>query len=143
MTLAAGGEPSLPGGGGLARVMRETGAPTTRGAVETLADRWFRAVPLQQRGDNGAPLLNRPDLGESEKLHLTLTEHVVGRRRAPPAVESAPAGVRALHRSGRRGSDAAALAGRARRHNRGRRRPGWIRQNGAAACRRRWLRGRG
>jgi len=81
MTLAAGGEPSLPGGGGLARVMRETGAPTTRGAVETLADRWFRAVPLQQRGDNGAPLLNRPDLGESEKLHLTLTEHVVGQRR--------------------------------------------------------------
>jgi tetratricopeptide (TPR) repeat protein len=81
MTLAAGGEPSVPGGGGLARVMRETGAPTTRAAVETLAGRWFRAVPTQLRQEPGEPLLNRPDLGESEKLHLTLTEHVVGQRR--------------------------------------------------------------
>ena len=81
MNLAAGGEPSLPGGGGLARVVRETGAPTTRAALETLADRWFRAVPPQVRLDVGEPLLNRSDLGDSEKLHVTLTEHVVGQRR--------------------------------------------------------------
>lgn len=81
MSLAAGGEPSVPPGGGLARVLRETGAPTTRGALETLADRWFRAVPSQARHDPVEPLLNRPDLGESEKLHVTLNEHVVGQRR--------------------------------------------------------------
>jgi len=82
MNLAAGGEPSVPPGGGLARVLRETGAPTTRGAVERLADRWFRAAPSQARLDLvGEPLLNRTDLGESEKLHVTLTEHVVGQRR--------------------------------------------------------------
>jgi tetratricopeptide (TPR) repeat protein len=81
MTLAVGGEPSVPAAGGLARVLRETGAPTARGAVESLADRWFRAVPPQMLLDIDVPLLNRPDLGDSEKLHLTLTEHVVGQRR--------------------------------------------------------------
>jgi tetratricopeptide (TPR) repeat protein len=81
VALATGGEAAVPGGGGLARVFRETGAATGREAVEALADRWFRPVPGHVRLELGEPLLNRPDLGESEKLHLTLTEHVVGQRR--------------------------------------------------------------
>src|SRR5207237_2356292 len=53
-----------------------------RAAVGELADRWFRsAAPLSENGGLGEPLLNRPDVGESEKLHATLREHVVGQRR--------------------------------------------------------------
>src|SRR5579859_3854106 len=76
--LASGGEPGLPAGGGLTRVFRETGATTPRAAVEALVDRWFRAAPAEG-GDE--PPLNRPELGESEKLHAALREHVVGQRR--------------------------------------------------------------
>jgi tetratricopeptide (TPR) repeat protein len=79
--LAAGGEPSLPTGGGLARVLRETGTTTPRAAVEVLVDRWFRAAPAHAVLDQAEPLLNRPELGEPEKLHATLREHVVGQRR--------------------------------------------------------------
>src|SRR6266849_2397703 len=79
--LASGGEPSLPTGGGLARVFRETGTSTPRQAVEVLVDRWFRAAPAHIVLDQAEPLLNRPELGESEKLHATLREHVVGQRR--------------------------------------------------------------
>src|ERR1051326_5456723 len=78
--LPSGAEPSLPTGGGLARVLRETGASSTRGAVQMLVDRWFRAAPAGAPTVD-EPLLNRPELGESEKLHATLREHVVGRRR--------------------------------------------------------------
>jgi tetratricopeptide (TPR) repeat protein len=79
--LASGGEPSLPVGGGLARVFRETGTTTPRRAVEVLVDRWFRAAPAHVVLDQAEPPLNRPELGESEKLHATLREHVVGQRR--------------------------------------------------------------
>jgi tetratricopeptide (TPR) repeat protein len=79
--LAAGGEPSLPAGGGMTRIFRETGATTPRAAVEALGDRWFRAAPAQTALDPGEPPLNRPELGESEKLHVVLREHVVGQRR--------------------------------------------------------------
>ena len=80
--LAAGGHPSLPGSGGLARVFRETGAPTVRGAVSALTARWFRAAPDHAVGlTNADPVLNRPDLSESEKLYATLREHIVGQRR--------------------------------------------------------------
>jgi tetratricopeptide (TPR) repeat protein len=76
--LASGAEPSMPPSGGLARVMRETGAVTSRGAVGALVDRWFRAP----RGDGAEELaLNRIDLDEDEKLHITLREHVVAKRR--------------------------------------------------------------
>src|SRR5438034_6530091 len=78
-TIAAGAEPSLPSGGGLARVLRETGATTTRGAIAVLVDRWFRA-PRNLTQAEEAPL-NRTDLDEDEKLHLTLREHVVEKRR--------------------------------------------------------------
>ncbi|MDQ3809723.1 MAG: ATP-binding protein, partial [Chloroflexota bacterium] len=81
VSLATGGEAAVPSGGGLARVFRETGATSGRAALEVLADRWFRAVPRQVRVDADEPLLNRSDLGESEKLHLTIREHVVGQRR--------------------------------------------------------------
>src|SRR5579884_248166 len=77
-SLAAGSEPSLPAGGGIARVLRETGAATPRGAVEALIDRWFRA-PAQPSLEE--PVLNRPDLSESEKLHATLRQHVIEQRR--------------------------------------------------------------
>jgi tetratricopeptide (TPR) repeat protein len=80
MSLAAG-EAGQPVGGGVGRVFRETGASSSRGAVAVLADRWFRPVPAHLRDDGGEPPLNRPDLGESEKLHLTLSEHVIGQRR--------------------------------------------------------------
>src|SRR5207245_7446054 len=80
-TLAAGGEPSLPGGGGMTRVFRETGATSPRAAVEALVDRWFRAAPVQAGADLAEPPLNRPGLGESEKLHAALRDHVVGQRR--------------------------------------------------------------
>ncbi len=80
MSLAAGDAAPSPGGGVL-RVFRETGAGTSRDAVAALADRWFRAVPPHVRQEVDEPLLNRPDLGESEKLHVTLSEHVVGQRR--------------------------------------------------------------
>src|SRR6266852_2873433 len=80
-TLASGGEPSLPAGGGMARVFRETGTTTPRQAVEVLIDRWFRAAPTHAVLDQAEPPLNRPELGESEKLHATLREHVVGQRR--------------------------------------------------------------
>src|SRR5712692_10277678 len=79
--LASGGEPSLPAGGGLARIFRETGTTTPRRAVEVLVDRWFRAAPAHIVLDQAEPPLNRPELGESEKLHATLREHVVGQRR--------------------------------------------------------------
>src|SRR6266851_609526 len=80
-TLASGGEPSLPAGGGMARVFRETGTTTPRQAVEVLVDRWFRAAPAHAILDQAEPPLNRPELGESEKLHATLHEHVVDQRR--------------------------------------------------------------
>src|ERR671933_2313296 len=79
--LASGAEPAMPAGGGLSRVLRETGATTPRTAVELLADRWFRAPPPRARLDGHELLLNRPELGESEKLHATLHEHIVGQRR--------------------------------------------------------------
>ncbi|MCA1647121.1 MAG: ATP-binding protein [Chloroflexi bacterium] len=79
--LASGGEPSLPAGGGLARVFRETGTTTPRAAVETLVDRWFRAAPGRAVLEHAEPPLNRPELGESEKLHATLHEHIVAQRR--------------------------------------------------------------
>ena len=79
--LASGGEPALPAGGGLARVLRETAATTPRNAVELLVDRWFRAPPPYVKDDAADLPLNRPDLGESEKLHTTLYEHVIGQRR--------------------------------------------------------------
>ncbi len=79
--LASGGEPSLPAGGGMARVFRETGTTTPRQAVEVLVDRWFRAAPAHAVLDQAEPPLNRPELGESEKLNATLREHVVGQRR--------------------------------------------------------------
>jgi len=76
--LASGAEPQLPVGGGLARVLRETGITTSRGAVNTLVERWFRAPP-----PNGMEelALNRADLNDDEKLHLTLREHVIAKRR--------------------------------------------------------------
>ena len=80
--LAAGGEPGLPPVGGLARVLRETGASTQRAAVGALVSRWFRAAPEHVVYDpDSEPFLNRPDVGESEKLYATLVEHVVGQRR--------------------------------------------------------------
>ena len=80
--LAAGGEPSLPAGGGLARVLRGTGAGGPRLAVAALAGRWFRTVPQHVVcAPDSEPFLNRPDVGESEKLYATLAEHVVGQRR--------------------------------------------------------------
>ncbi len=78
--LAAGEEPPLPAGGGLARALRETGATSTRAAVAALVDRWFRA-PANGPQDPLEPLLNRPDVGEPEKLHAMLREHVVDQRR--------------------------------------------------------------
>lgn len=78
--LAAGAEPGLPPGGGLTRVLRQTGAPGPRPAVATLVDRWFRPLPSAPVGVDD-PVLNRADLGESEKLHATLREHIVGQRR--------------------------------------------------------------
>ncbi|MBV9544756.1 MAG: ATP-binding protein, partial [Chloroflexi bacterium] len=80
MTLAAGEEPVFPAGGGLARVLRETGAASPRAAVEVLTDRWFRAPPPDV-GDAFEPVLNHPELGDSEKLHATLRQHVVGQHR--------------------------------------------------------------
>src|SRR5438874_967089 len=79
--LASGGEPSLPASGGMARVFRETGGATPRQAVEVLVDRWFRAPPAHGALDQDEPPLNRPELGESEKLYATLSEHIVGQRR--------------------------------------------------------------
>src|SRR3989442_1872038 len=79
--LASGSEPTLPVGGALTRVMRETGAISPRAAVELLIERWFRAPPAHLLPDPPAPLLNRPELSESEKLHATLREHVIGQRR--------------------------------------------------------------
>src|SRR5438128_7362068 len=79
--LASGGEPSLPFGGGLMRVFRETGALSPRAAVEALVDRWFRAPPAHATSGLAEPPLNRPELGESEKLHTALRDHVVGQRR--------------------------------------------------------------
>jgi tetratricopeptide (TPR) repeat protein len=79
--IASGGEHALPSGGAMARVFRETGLSTPRAAVGALVDRWFRAAPAQAVLDQDEPLLNRPELGESEKLHATLREHIVGQRR--------------------------------------------------------------
>ena len=50
-------------------------------AVEVLVDRWFRAAPVQSGAEPTEPPLNRPALGESEKLHAALRDHVVGQRR--------------------------------------------------------------
>ncbi len=77
--LASGGEPPLPAGGGLGRVLRETGATTSRAAVGAMVDRWFRAPPVGAAGEDAT--LNRTDLSEDEKIHTTLREHVVGKRR--------------------------------------------------------------
>src|SRR5262245_3135008 len=77
--LASGGEPPLPASGGLGRVLRETGATSSRAAVGVLSDRWFRAPPAAPAGED--PTLNRTDLSEDEKIHTTLREHVVGKRR--------------------------------------------------------------
>src|SRR5689334_20862853 len=76
--LASGAEPPVPSGGGLGRVLRETGTTTSRSAVGALVDRWFRA-PTTNGSDELA--LNRTDLDEDEKLHVTLREHVVAKRR--------------------------------------------------------------
>ena len=76
--LASGAEPLLPSGGGLGRVLRETGTTTSRGAVTALVERWFRAPPPNGVGDLA---LNRADLNDDEKLHITLREHVVAKRR--------------------------------------------------------------
>jgi tetratricopeptide (TPR) repeat protein len=76
--LASGAEPPLPSGGGFARVLRETGSTTSRSAVATLVDRWFRAPTLLASEE--LPL-NRTELGDEEKIHVTLREHVVARRR--------------------------------------------------------------
>ena len=62
-------------------MFRETGATSPRAAVEALVDRWFRAPPALAGVDLSEPLLNRPALGESEKLHAALRDHVVGQRR--------------------------------------------------------------
>jgi tetratricopeptide (TPR) repeat protein len=72
--LASGADPPIPPGGGLGRVLREAG-PTSRQAVAGLADRWFRTSNVSELP------LNRTDLDEDEKLHATLREHVVARRR--------------------------------------------------------------
>ncbi|MBV8715328.1 MAG: AAA family ATPase [Chloroflexi bacterium] len=72
--LASGAEPPIPAGGGLGRVLREAG-PTARQAVAVLVDRWFRTSTLSELP------LNRADLDEDEKLHATLSEHVVAKRR--------------------------------------------------------------
>jgi len=81
--LAAGAEPGLPAGGGLGRVLRETGAGGPRAAVAALVERWFRAAPAALLSGPAAaePILNRPDLGEPEKVHALLREHVVGQCR--------------------------------------------------------------
>src|SRR2546430_1777124 len=79
--LASGGEPSLASGGGMTRVFRETGAVTPRAAVEVLVDRWFRAAPAHTVLDPDERLLNRPDVGGSEKLHATLHQHVIAQQR--------------------------------------------------------------
>lgn len=78
--LAAGAEPAPLAAGGLSRVLRDSGGATPREAVATLADRWFRPLPSDGVGAED-PILNRSDLGESEKLHATLREHVVRQRR--------------------------------------------------------------
>lgn len=78
--LAAGSEPARPAGG-LARVLRETGAASTRAAVGALVDRWFRAPPSSALGPAAEPILNRPDIGEPEKLYAVLREHVIGQAR--------------------------------------------------------------
>src|SRR5438045_1029470 len=80
-SLASGGEPPLPAGGGLGRVLRETGATSSRAAIGALVDRWFRAPPISVSSAQAELLLNRPDLSESEKLHGTLREHVIGQWR--------------------------------------------------------------
>jgi hypothetical protein len=76
--LASGAEPAVPVGGGFGRVLRETGANTSRSAVAQLVDRWFRA-PVADSGDSEA--LNRTDLADDEKIHLTLRLHVIAKRR--------------------------------------------------------------
>src|SRR3954451_4674963 len=81
MGLASGAEPALPAEGGFGRVLRETGATSPRAAVELLADRWWRAPPQSPPSDLAEPILNRPELGEAEKLHATIREHVVQQRR--------------------------------------------------------------
>src|SRR5438105_3083174 len=81
-SLAAGGEPVPPAGGGLARVLRDTGAGSPRPAVAALAGRWFRVAPEHVvYSPDCEPFLNRPDVGESEKLYVTLAEHVAGQHR--------------------------------------------------------------
>jgi tetratricopeptide (TPR) repeat protein len=77
--LASGNEPPLPTSGGLGRILRETGGTTSRATVGVLVDRWFRAPAVGQAGEH--PILNRADLSEDEKLHATLHEHVVDKRR--------------------------------------------------------------
>src|SRR5919201_784099 len=62
--LASGAEPAMPAGGGLGRVLRETGATTPRNAVELLVDRWFRAPPPHLKHDSNDLLLNRTELGD-------------------------------------------------------------------------------
>src|SRR4051794_21375290 len=76
-SLASGADAPQPGGG-MQRVLESSGAPSTRAAVGSLAERWFRPVPTDE---NPEPILNRPDLGDSEKIHATLREHIVGQRR--------------------------------------------------------------
>jgi tetratricopeptide (TPR) repeat protein len=78
--LASGAEPSVPTGGALERVLRETGTANSRGAVTALVDRWFRA-PAPGDEHAAEPPLNRSDLDEDEKLHVTLREHVIEKRR--------------------------------------------------------------
>lgn len=79
--LATGAEPTVAAGGGLDRTLRQATPNGPREAIGVLADRWFRAVPTEEIESPDAPLLNRPDIGEAEKLHAVLREHVVAQRR--------------------------------------------------------------
>lgn len=79
--LASGGEPAAPRGGGLERVLREASPLGTRAAVAVLADRWFRAPPPDALNQANLPLLNRADIGEAEKVHALLADHLAGQRR--------------------------------------------------------------
>jgi tetratricopeptide (TPR) repeat protein len=76
--LASGGEPAIPSGGGLGRILRESGSTNSRAAIATLVDRWFRAPPPETLRAEG---LNRVDLSDDQKIHLTLRGHVVDKCR--------------------------------------------------------------
>jgi tetratricopeptide (TPR) repeat protein len=72
--LAAGREPSLPAGGGLARLLHEAG-PSVREAVLHLAERWFGPTPELPIEETSPPLLNDERLDERAKLAALLVYH--------------------------------------------------------------------